>query len=72
MASRSRAHRMAGIALDLPSIMWSNARSCDFFVPDPRVQLHIFENSTLVNDNEIWFEVFFEQTRFAGQGLLSQ
>jgi len=63
---------MAGNALDLPSIMWSNARACAFFVPDPKVQLHIFGNSTLVNDEQIGFEVFLQESAFAGLGLLGK
>jgi hypothetical protein len=63
---------MAGNALDLPSIMWSNTRTCAFFVRHPKAQLHIFENSTLINDEQIGLEIFVKQAAFSDLSFLGQ
>jgi hypothetical protein len=39
---------------------------------DPRVQLHIFENSTLINDEQIGLEIFVKQAAFSDLSFLGQ
>jgi hypothetical protein len=39
---------------------------------DPKVQLHVFGNSTLVNDEQIGLEVFVKQAAFSDLRVLDQ
>ena len=41
-------------------------------VQDPRCRLHIFENSTLVDDKEIGLEVFVQERAFTELGVLAE
>jgi hypothetical protein len=52
--------------------MWSNTRAWAFFLRDPRTQLHIFGNSTLVNDEQIGLEVFVKQAALSDLRFLAQ
>jgi hypothetical protein len=52
--------------------MWSEGPSRISFVQHPSWQLHIFENSTLVDDKELGLEVFVQQPAFSELGILAE